>query len=154
MTSDNHLNIGNNDYTMGKVWHLVFVYGTLMSKANTIRSLSKFGADAEFVSDTMTSSSSFEMLDLGHFPGVIDSASGNRVAGELWRVTNRVFKEMDIIEGYPDFYTRKMIPTDHGIAWMYYLPESASNNYHTHKVSEKQGVLSWLELSQPLSPQY
>ena len=57
-------------------WHLVFVYGTLMQKAGTIRSLNKFGPDAEFVSDTMTQSSSFDMLDLGHFPGVIDSLSG------------------------------------------------------------------------------
>ena len=130
------------------LWHNVFVYGTLMQKAGTIRSLNKFGSDAEFVSDTMTSSSSFDMLDLGHFPGVIDSLSGNRVAGELWRVTADVFQQLDIIEGYPDFYTRKMVPTDHGIAWMYYLPESAQD-YGT-PVTEKQGVVSWLDLSQSL----
>ena len=130
------------------LWHNVFVYGTLMQKAGTIRSLNKFGSDAEFVSDTMTSSSSFDMLDLGHFPGVIDSLSGNRVAGELWRVTSNVFKQLDVIEGYPDFYTRKMVPTEHGIAWMYYLPESA-HNYGT-PVTEKQGVVSWLDLSQSL----
>ena len=124
-------------------WHNVFVYGTLMSKADSIRSLDKFGPEAEFVSDTVTSSRQFDMLNLGHFPGVIDSASGNRVAGELWRVTNRVFKELDIIEGYPDFYTRKMVPTEHGIAWMYYLPENYQN-YGT-PITEKQGVLSWLE---------
>ena len=124
-------------------WHNVFVYGTLMSKADSIRSLDKFGPEAEFVSDTVASRRQFDMLNLGHFPGVIDSASGNRVAGELWRVTNRVFKELDIIEGYPDFYTRKMVPTEHGIAWMYYLPE----NYHNYgtPITEKQGVLSWLE---------
>ena len=124
-------------------WHNVFVYGTLMSKADSIRSLDKFGPEAEFVSDTVTSSRQFDMLNLGHFPGVIDKASGNRVAGELWRVTNRVFKELDIIEGYPDFYTRKMVPTEHGIAWMYYLPENYYN-YGT-PITEKQGVLSWLE---------
>ena len=132
------------------LWHLVFVYGTLMAKSSTIRSLDKFGSNAEFVSDTMTQSSSFDMLDLGHFPGVIDKMSGNRVAGELWRVTSDVFKQLDIIEGYPDFYTRKMIPTEHGIAWMYYLPESA-HNYGT-PVTEKQGVVSWLDLSQSLLP--
>ena len=133
------------------LWHNVFVYGTLMQKADTIRSLDKFGPDAEFVSNTMTSSQSFEMLDLGHFPGVIDSASGHRVAGELWRVTNRVFGELDAIEGYPDFYTRKMVPTDHGIAWMYYLPESAQS-YGTPLTQNTQGVVSWLESLQPLSP--
>ena len=127
-------------------WHLVFVYGTLMQKAGSIRSLDKFGSEAEFVSDTVTSSRQFDMLNLGHFPGVIDSASGNRVAGELWRVTNRVFQELDLIEGYPDFYTRKMVPTDHGIAWMYYLPERLHEDQFTRKIpSNNQGVLSWLE---------
>ena len=134
-------------------WHLVFVYGTLMQKAGSIRSLDKFGTEAEFVSDTVTSSRQFDMLNLGHFPGVIDSASGNRVAGELWRVTNRVFSELDLIEGYPDFYTRKMVPTEHGIAWMYYLPESLHEDQFTQKIpSNSKGVLSWLESLQPLSP--
>jgi len=136
-------------------WHLVFVYGTLMRKANSIRSLDKFGTEAEYVCDSVTSSKQFDMLNLGHFPGVINSASGHRVAGELWRVTNRVFRELDIIEGYPDFYTRKMVPTDHGIAWMYYLPESLHEDQFTRKIpSNDQGVLSWLESLQPLSPSY
>ena len=127
-------------------WHLVFVYGSLMQKADSIRSLDKFGSEAEFVSDTVTSSQQFDMLHLGHFPGVIDSASGHRVAGELWRVTNRVFRELDLIEGYPDFYTRKMVPTEHGIAWMYYLPESVHEDQFTQKIpSNKEGVVSWLE---------
>lgn len=135
-------------------WHLVFVYGTLMQKAGGIRSLDKIGDSAEYVCDTVTSSEQFEMLNLGHFPGVVDSASGHRVAGELWRVTSRVFRDLDIIEGYPDFYTRKMVPTDHGIAWMYYLPQNVYQDKHTQKITEKQGVLSWLDLSQPLSLQY
>ena len=126
-------------------WHNVFVYGTLMQKAGTIRSLSKFGPDAEFVSDTMTSSESFDMLNLGHFPGVIDSASGHRVAGELWRVTSEVFKQLDIIEGYPDFYTRKMIPTEHGIAWMYSLPESIHEVQFTKKIPINiKGEVTWM----------
>jgi gamma-glutamylcyclotransferase (GGCT)/AIG2-like uncharacterized protein YtfP len=135
-------------------WHLVFVYGTLMQKSGGIRSLDKIGDSAEYVCDTVTSSEQFEMLNLGHFPGVVDSASGHRVAGELWRVTSRVFRDLDIIEGYPDFYTRKMVPTDHGIAWMYYLPQNVYQDKHTQKITEKQGVLSWLDLSQPLSLQY
>ena len=136
---------------MTENWHNVFVYGTLMSKAGTVRSLDKFAPEAEFVSDTVTSSKQFDMLDLGHFPGVIDSASGHRVAGELWRVTSKVFRELDIIEGYPDFYTRKMVPTEHGIAWMYYLPES-HHRYGTPITENTQGVVSWLESLQQLSP--
>ena len=129
-------------------WHLVFVYGTLMRKANSIRSLDKFGAEAEYVCDSVTSSKQFEMINCGHFPGVLDSASGNRVAGELWRVTADVFQQLDIIEGYPDFYTRKMVPTEHGIAWMYYLPGTVAEHRYGTKVRENsQGVLSWLDCS-------
>ena len=147
------MHISNNDYTLGQIWHLVFVYGTLMQKADSIRSLDKFGDEAEFVADTMTSSRQFDMLNLGHFPGVIDSASGYRVAGELWRVTNRVFRELDVIEGYPDFYTRKMVPTEHGVAWMYYLPERLHEDQFTQKIpSNSQGVVSWLESLPQLSP--
>ena len=136
--------VGNNN------WHLVFVYGSLMKKADTIRSLDKFGDTAEYVCDTVTSSSQFDMLNMGHFPGVVDSASGSRVAGELWRVTSKVFKELDRIEGYPDFYTRKMIPTEHGIAWMYYLPESFHEDQFTSKVQQNsQEVLSWLQFLPP-----
>lgn len=149
----NNLHISNNDYTIGQFWNLVFVYGTLMQKADTVRSLDKFGESAEYVCNTVTSSKQFDMLNLGHFPGVIDSASGHRVAGELWRVTDRVFKELDIIEGYPDFYTRKMVPTEHGIAWMYYLPENC-HQYGTPVSKNSQGVLSWLDLPQQLLPQY
>jgi len=136
-------------------WHLVFVYGSLMQKADSIRSLDKFGYDAEFVCDSVTSSNQFDMLNLGHFPGVIDSASGHRVAGELWRVTSKVFKELDIIEGYPDFYTRKMVPTEHGIAWMYYLCERLTEDQFTSKVkTNDQGVLSWLDCSHSAVPVY
>ena len=136
-------------------WHLVFVYGTLMSKADSIRSLDKFGDTAEFVCDTITSSQHFDMLNMGHFPGVIDSASGHRVAGELWRVTTKVFRELDIIEGYPDFYTRKMVPTEHGIAWMYYLPETDYEHRYASKVKlNEQGVLSWLDCSHSAVPVY
>jgi len=136
-------------------WHLVFVYGSLMQKADSIRSLDKFGYDAEFVCDTQTSSNQFDMLNLGHFPGVIDSASGHRVAGELWRVTSDVFRQLDIIEGYPDFYTRKMVPTEHGIAWMYYLPERLTEDQFTSKVkTNDQGVLSWLDCSHSAVPVY
>ena len=136
-------------------WHLVFVYGTLMSKADSIRSLDKFGDTAEFVCDTITSSQHFDMLNMGHFPGVIDSASGHRVAGELWRVTTKVFRELDIIEGYPDFYTRKMVPTEHGIAWMYYLPETDYELRYATKVKlNEDGVLSWLDCSHSAVPVY
>ena len=55
---------------MNNNWHQVFVYGTLMQSANTIRSLNKFGEHAEFVACSVTESASYTMHNLGYFPGV------------------------------------------------------------------------------------
>jgi hypothetical protein len=40
-----------------------------------------------------------------------------------------------------------MVPTEHGIAWMYYLPERFHESQFSQKITEKSGVLSWLDLS-------
>ena len=133
------------------LWHNVFVYGTLQSRAQTIRSLTE-SPDTEFYAYCETSDN-YKMYDLGHFPGVTlcDQSQGHPVTGELWRVTDVVRQELDVIEGYPDFYDRDIIDTTCGRAWMYYLPESA-HNYGTPITENTQGVVSWLDLSQSLLP--
>lgn len=99
--------------------HKVFVYGTLKS-GNTTRGLDQFGG-ATKVGDAITITAEYSLFDLGCFPGVtLDGC--NRVQGEVWNVTDEVFKMLDRIEGYPDFYHRQEINTTAGKAWMYYLP--------------------------------
>ena len=132
------------------LWHNVFVYGTLQARAHTIRSLTE-SPDTEFY-DYCQTTLNYEMYDLGHFPGVtIDNQSeGHPVSGELWRVTDVVRSELDVIEGYPDFYDREIIDTTAGRAWMYYLPKPC--RYDCRLILENQGVVSWLDQSSPLEP--
>ena len=77
------------------LWHNVFVYGTLQSRAQTLRSLTET-PDSEFYAYCETSDN-YKMYDLGHFPGVThcDQSQGHPVTGELWRVTDVVRQELD-----------------------------------------------------------
>jgi len=132
------------------LWHNVFVYGTLQSRAQTIRSLSE-SSHSEFVACCETSQN-YKMYDLGHFPGVTmcDQSLGNVIAGELWCVSDSMMDQLDVIEGYPDFYNRKIIDTTAGRAWMYYLPETHLG--YATQISQQQGVVSWLDQSSRLEP--
>jgi gamma-glutamylcyclotransferase (GGCT)/AIG2-like uncharacterized protein YtfP len=133
------------------LWHNVFVYGTLQTRAQTIRSLYE-SPDTEFY-DYCETTDRYLMFNLGHFPAVIpcDQSLGHPVVGELWRVTDVVRSELDVIEGYPGFYNREIIDTTAGRAWMYYLPREKIS-WATHEITENQGVLSWLDLSQQSVP--
>ena len=133
---------------MNNNWHQVFVYGTLMQSANTIRSLDKFGDHAEFVACSHTESASYTMHNLGYFPGVVLSGT-DKVAGEVWRVTSEAMHELDIIEGYPDFYKREITQTQHGQAWMYYLPDNLISD--SEIVKSNRSKASWLDCVQSLS---
>ena len=130
------------------LWHNVFVYGTLQARAHTIRSLTE-SPDTEFY-DYCQTTLNYEMYDLGHFPGVTlcNQSQGHPVTGELWRVTDVVRAELDVIEGYPDFYDREIIDTTAGRAWMYYLPQAC--RYDCREIAQHQGVVSWLDQSLPL----
>lgn len=94
----------------------IFVYGTL--KMDGRLSL-KDHDGAEFITVTETNNPFFDMIDLGSFPGV--TAGDSYVVGQLWEVDDITFKQLDRIEGYPDFYRRQIVETLHGPAWMYYL---------------------------------
>ncbi|MGH7491726.1 MAG: gamma-glutamylcyclotransferase family protein [bacterium] len=107
--------------------NLIFVYGSLMrgmERASFINNPDK----ARFVS---TGAARGTLYDAGSFPGMIESANGSMVVGELYELFDRdtFFETLDLIEGYwPDqpersLYARKTIPvtTHEGtrIAWAY-----------------------------------
>lgn len=117
----------------------VFVYGTL-KKGNFTRGMDRFG-NAEFIGKALTTDSLYKMYSLGAFPAV--SISGdNVVSGEVWQVDDETFKILDQIEGYPDFYTRSVINTTLGEAWMYHI-ETISEFRADQLISNSEGVLEW-----------
>ena len=96
----------------------VFVYGTLKS-GGALRGIDTLSDQSVLIGKATTEYPDYDMLDLGAFPGVV---SGTKfIQGEVWEVDEDTFHILDHIEGYPNFYNRKMVHTTEGKAWMYYL---------------------------------
>jgi gamma-glutamylcyclotransferase (GGCT)/AIG2-like uncharacterized protein YtfP len=120
----------------------VFVYGTL-KQGNSLRGLNRWGTAATFISDAFTSEPKYNLWNLGAFPAV--STDGNlRIQGEVWEVTDEVFKDLDRIEGYPNFYNRIEVDTTHGKAWMYYVSDIEHYNAELIKPNTNN-TASWRE---------
>lgn len=93
---------------------LFFTYGTLQ-KGN-IRHGVLQQAEAEFVGDARTVGE-FLLKDRGDFPLMVQLTSKQKIAmpercevkGEVYRVDEEVFADLDLIEGHPNFFTRSTI---------------------------------------------
>ncbi len=60
------------------------------------------------------------MLDLGPFPGVIDSRQVSSIQGEVFEVDDQLLRKLDLFEG--DHYFRKQVYLERSPqAWMYFL---------------------------------
>lgn len=92
---------------------LVFVYGTLRRGEANHHLLS----DAEYCGTHLTRPR-YRMLHLGTYPGVVTGGS-TAIEGEIYRVDTKGLVKLDRLEAYPRLYTRKLIPTEWGRAWIY-----------------------------------
>jgi len=122
----------------------VFVYGTLKS-GGELRGLDRFGDGATIVGKAKTVYPDYEMADLGAFPGVFLNGEYH-IEGEVWEVDEDTMKDLDAIEGYPDFYNRQLTHTTEGKAWMYYLAGDTYKSYkgqRGNQVIEDGDTLRW-----------
>lgn len=120
--------------------HFVAVYGSLKKGFGNHRLI----ANSELVSKGITPPI-FKMISFLAYPGILD---GNKnIEVEVYSVDSLTFKRLDGLEGYPNFYNRKLVnilkedkalipnyePTDEDIleAWIYYLDTSTENYYHS-----------------------
>jgi len=102
----------------------LFVYGTLKKQHSRNNIL---GA-ASFIKE-IKSLPSYTMIDLGAFPGILDSGN-NVIFGELYEVDDSILEMCDLIEGHPNFYKRKLVKLKIGMkAEAYFLPKSQYNTY-------------------------
>tara|TARA_Y100000389_G_scaffold198239_1_gene234373 strand:+ start:4697 stop:5104 length:408 start_codon:yes stop_codon:yes gene_type:complete len=128
--------------------HKVFVYGTLKS-GGEIRGLNTFGEGATIVGKAKTKFPDYHMIDLGAFPGVILKGT-KYIQGEVWEVDDEAMEQLDMIEGYPEFYDRQQTQTTLGKAWMYYLSKDYSqdlsiaiNTRNSDQIEEVDNTLIW-----------
>ena len=74
---------------------LVFVYGTLKRGGKNHSQL----AGQRFVGPAQTAGK-FRLYDLGDYPGMVaDPATGESIAGDLWRVDAACLRRLDAFEG-------------------------------------------------------
>jgi gamma-glutamylcyclotransferase (GGCT)/AIG2-like uncharacterized protein YtfP len=101
----------------------VMVYGSLLSGLHNHGVIST----GELLG-THTTKPEFTMYSLRGFPGVTHHGSTN-IKGEVYEVDSNTFRDLDRLEGYPTFYTREVIDTPYGKAWIYLLnyPYNLSN---------------------------
>ena len=102
--------------------NLVFVYGTL-KRSECNHSLIK---DSKFISKSVTISN-YLFLDNG-LPYVIDEPTHKDsvcVHGEVYEVSDKMFDDIDSLEGHPIFYERKKIWVSDSYnclyVWIYFL---------------------------------
>ena len=85
----------------------IFVYGTLKRGYSNHHLLEK-SKNNIFLGEAETLKK-FKMISFVHFPGVLDTSQETTIKGELYNVDLQTLKKLDILEGYPDFYTKKII---------------------------------------------
>tara|TARA_Y100000748_G_scaffold303884_1_gene310663 strand:+ start:412 stop:756 length:345 start_codon:yes stop_codon:yes gene_type:complete len=102
----------------------LFVYGTLKKQHSRNNILSA----ASFITE-IKSLPNYIMIDLGAFPGILDSGI-NVIYGELYEVDDSTLEMCDLIEGHPNFYKRKFIKLEFDInAESYFLPQAKYKEY-------------------------
>jgi len=103
----------------------LFVYGSLK---HGFGNHNYFLGNVRYLGSCVTTKRSYQMVNLGAFPGVIEvSKNGNLILGELFEIDNRTLDRVDRLESNGSFYTRKLVEVvgsdDPVEAWMYLLPE-------------------------------
>lgn len=106
------------------IGNLVAVYGSLRSGLGNHRVL----GDSPYI-DTVRIHG-FDMYSYGSYPYV--TTSDGEITVELYRVPDGdIAYGLDCLEGFPQFYDRKLVPTPHGQAWIYFI-DNENNEHFPH----------------------
>lgn len=121
------MHIADSDKDFSK-WTHVFVYGSLKRGHGNHRLLGDpTSASLVAIADIV---GNYKMMDFGPYPGLIRSKAYDRAAiiGEMYFISEKVLKALDILEGNGHYYTRVKVPTSLSThAWCYFLPTSMAD---------------------------
>lgn len=140
----------------------VFVYGTLKT-GGEIRGLNTMGLEVTPRGKAKTSYSDYEMIDLGAFPGLLKGE--HTIIGEVWEMDAEALFALDGMEGFDrnelpvdwkapnfgdvvkgNFYSRTIIETSQGKAWVYFLDEKKYGQYRdleSDNIEKVDNTLTW-----------
>jgi gamma-glutamylcyclotransferase (GGCT)/AIG2-like uncharacterized protein YtfP len=126
---------------------LVAVYGTLRKgqRNNLLLNTSIFLGE-DIIKE------SFEMYDLGHYPGVI--IGNNNITVEVYDINEQILKRLDYLEGYiennkTNLYDRIKINTKFGEAYIYIYKDS--DRIKQFKTIKSGDYIKYLEYERSLT---
>lgn len=94
---------------------LVAVYGSLRRGLHNHVLLEQ----ADYVSrETLPG---FKMYSMSAYPYITPTDPSDEILVELYLVTTEELSRLDTLEGYPGFYSRKLVATSQGNAWIYFI---------------------------------
>ncbi len=72
----------------------------------------------------------FRMISIGEmYPALIPNTDNHSIVFELYKVNDRTAKNLDVLEGYPDYYSKKYITIEGEDYLVYFLsPLKITNN--------------------------
>lgn len=79
----------------------------------------------------------FTMIDLGAFPGLIRNNNDNQYFVEIYEVTPEVYRTIETLEGYPNFYTKHSFDLEDEEIEIYVLNEQNYNYNNYPKVNRQ-----------------
>jgi gamma-glutamylcyclotransferase (GGCT)/AIG2-like uncharacterized protein YtfP len=105
---------GRVRYQVGNgVKHLLFVYGSLRPGETYHQLLTGARHLGRYRTEP-----SYTMHDLGEYPGVVEGGH-HAIVGDVFAVDAATLARVDDYEGYPHEYTRRLLATPYGNAWIY-----------------------------------
>jgi gamma-glutamylcyclotransferase (GGCT)/AIG2-like uncharacterized protein YtfP len=100
----------------------VFVYGTLMSGFGNNRLLK-----GSALIDHASTEEEYVLVSNGIIPFLMDDVQDSYIVGEVYEVDEKTLKNLDDLEGHPNWYERRIINVVSDIgdrlkAWAYFMP--------------------------------
>lgn len=84
----------------------------------------------------------FKMIALGMFPALIpDDNKSHEVVFEIYEVNDEVYRNVEMLEGYPDFY-QKAIQTNDDFEY-YFVPDV--DKYYQSRYIDEEHIKDWVE---------
>lgn len=119
----------------------IAVYGSLRDGMYNHRLLVNDGV--EFVSKE-TISVPFKMIPYSSFPALIPDNKNNDILMEIYAVNDTVYHNVEILEGYPDFYDKAEITDSAGDTVEVYVIRDASGRLQQRYKAE-DSIFDWNE---------
>lgn len=92
--------------------------------------------------ETKTVNVPFKMVPFGSYPALIpDEGKNHDVIFEIYEVDNEVYKTIEMLEDYPDFY-QKAWSADGSFEY-YYVPDE--QKYYQSRFEDEEHIQDWVE---------